>query len=72
MHETQVEKNARELAECRDMLKLFFVNKDRLESELRAVNANIDAFGRGYWTRLGYSVMPRLERLRAAILGEQK
>ncbi len=59
----------RELSECEDMLKRFFADKDRLEQELRAVNANINTFGRNYWTRLGYTVMPRLEKLRAAILG---
>lgn len=54
------------------MLRQFFKRREELVSELRAIDANINVFGKSYWKHLGYTVMPRIEKLRLAILGDNK
>ncbi len=44
-----------------------FNEKARLERELAHVNDRITKYGRQYWRSLGYTVMPRMEKLRIAI-----
>jgi hypothetical protein len=50
-------------------LKALFHQKQSLEQQLRETNALIQYEGNLYWQERGYTVMPRIEKLRAAILG---
>lgn len=70
MHETEAERKARELKEISAMLRGFFLEKEKLEAQMKTIDGLIAQYGRGYWSRLGYTVMPRIEKLKAAILGE--
>ena len=69
MYETEAEKaehlNRMRVEHLRDALK----KRDELAKQLRNTDAYIEREGRLYWKHCGYSVMPRIERLRAAILG---
>jgi hypothetical protein len=47
-----------------------FNERDRLAKELAETDDFIAQEGRQYWKFLGYTVMPRLEKLRIAIMGE--
>lgn len=52
-----------------DHLRYAISKSDRLKKELAETDAYIAAEGRLYWKARGYSVMPRIEKLRAEILG---
>jgi hypothetical protein len=61
----------KELKEIKQMLVALFNQRDELNSQLRTTNDLIAQFGRGYWKRLGFTVMPRSERLRDEIMRSQ-
>lgn len=67
--ETETERLAREDREVEVALKVFFQDQEEAERKLTEINSAITALGRKYWKYRGYTVMPRIERLRAAILG---
>lgn len=47
----------------------LFEQRRKLETELRETDELIKEHGRCYWLLQGYTVMPRIEKLKAAILG---
>lgn len=48
-------------------LRRLFARRDRLASDLRAVDAQIAAAGREYSRSQGLLIAPRVERIRAAV-----
>ena len=68
MDETYAEKAERLDRERQGHLRYAFNKRDRLQKEIDELNAYIAAEGRLYWKHRGFSVMPRIEKLRTAIL----
>lgn len=48
-------------------LKALFKQQAELQAQLNNVNECIDHYGRKYWTDQGYTVMPRIEKLKIAL-----
>jgi hypothetical protein len=53
-------------------LRQLLVEREKLHRDLQDIDARIATLGRIYWRNRGYTVMPRIEKLRDAILGERK
>lgn len=51
-----------------ERLRRLFAKRDKIAAELAATDRAIAAAGREYWSARGVKAMPRVERLRAAIL----
>ena len=70
MHETEVEKQVRLQEQRKTALKHAFEVREDLVRQLADYDALIAREGRLYWKHLGFTVMPRVEKLRIAIMGE--
>lgn len=57
-------------ASLKEALKSLIEARDNAASQLRDIDDTITLLGRRYWKKRGFTVMPRLEKLRAAVLGE--
>lgn len=70
MHFTEKEKQERLNRERINHLAFALRKRERLEQELREIDAYIATEARQYWKYRGYTAMPRIEKLRLAILGK--
>jgi hypothetical protein len=69
MHETEAERQARLDRDRQKHLKYAMEKRDRLQKELQDTDEYIAHEARLYWKYRGFTVMPRIEKLRLAILG---
>jgi len=54
----------------RHNLQMLMQQQDNLRQQLLETEREIQVQAKRFWEKQGYTVMPRIERLRAAVMGD--